>query len=384
LPEDRPAVLPIQPPQRGARHSGKPRVLAFFLPQFHPIPENDEWWGPGFTEWTNVARARPLYPGHHQPNLPGELGFYDLRLPETRAAQAELARGYGVSAFCYWHYWFAGRQILQRPFEEVLRSGEPRFPFCLAWANQTWSGIWHGNPGRVLIEQTYPGPDDHERHFRALAEAFADDRYLRVDGKPLFYVLQPGSLPDPRRTTDLWRQLALQAGFKGLYLVGQVFHLRHLRLPGENGFDATVVASLPPLWIEASWRRPRARLRCIRRKLSHRPTVYRYRDVLDWLLPDVPGDVPGHPCVMPNWDNTPRSGENGLVLHDSGPEHFRALLRRALATRRVAGSQQDLLFIKSWNEWAEGNYLEPDRRFGRGYLQALKDELDALGPLATS
>ena len=144
------------------------RAIALYLPQFHPIPENDAWWGSGFTEWTNTAKARPLFAGHHQPHVPADLGFYDLRLPETREAQAALARRYGIEGFCYYHYWFAGRRILERPFDEVLASGKPDFPFCLCWANESWTGIWHGAPGRILIEQTYPGPADHAAHFSAL------------------------------------------------------------------------------------------------------------------------------------------------------------------------------------------------------------------------
>src|SRR5437879_9338189 len=151
---------------------GNARLIAFYLPQFHPIPENDAWWEPGFTEWTNVVRARPLFRGHRQPDLPTDLGFYDLRVAETRAAQAQLAAAHGIEAFCYWHYWFAGRRMLERPFDEVLRSGRPDFRFCLGWANQTWSGVWHGAPEQVLIEQTYPGEEDDRRHFAAVLPAF--------------------------------------------------------------------------------------------------------------------------------------------------------------------------------------------------------------------
>src|SRR3954467_6790017 len=172
------------------------KLISFYLPQFHPIPENDEWWGRGFTEWTNTARATPLFRGHYQPHVPADLGFYDLRLPELRAAQAKLAREHGVEGFCYYHYWFAGRRILERPFDEVLASGQPDFPFCLNWANQTWTGNWHGAPNRVLIEQTYPGMDDHCRHFDALLPAFADQRCMKVDGRPLFVVYRPRELPE--------------------------------------------------------------------------------------------------------------------------------------------------------------------------------------------
>ncbi len=168
-------------------------MIAHYLPQFHPIVENDEWWGAGFTEWTNVAQARPLFRGHEQPKLPGELGFYDLRLAETREAQAALAERYGIEAFCYWHYWFAGRRLLERPFREVLDSGRPRLEFCLGWANQHWTTIWTGGRS-ILVEQTYPGEEDHERHFRELLPAFRDERYLRVDGRPLFLVYRPERL----------------------------------------------------------------------------------------------------------------------------------------------------------------------------------------------
>src|SRR5205809_7458559 len=181
----------------GPEHSGAPdvRLIAFYLPQYHPIPENDQWWGPGFTEWTNTAKARPLFRGHYQPHVPADLGFYDLRQPETREAQAEMARAYGIEAFCYYHYWFGnGRRLLQRPFEEVVQLGQPDFPFCLCWANETWTGVWHGLSSHVLIEQTYPGKEDAARHFHTLLPAFLDRRYVTVDGKPLFLVHSPTEL----------------------------------------------------------------------------------------------------------------------------------------------------------------------------------------------
>src|SRR5215813_10755630 len=197
----------------------KARLIAFYLPQFYPIPENDEWWGRGFTEWTNVARARRLFPGHYQPHVPADLGFYDLRVPETREAQAELARSHGIMGFCYWHYWFGGRQILDRPFREVLASGRPTLPFCLSWANESWSGIWHGAPDRILLRQIYPA-DDEKRHFEAVLPAFLDDRYIKIDGCPIFVLYQPKKVPELQRFTDVWREGALQAGLKGMYFIG--------------------------------------------------------------------------------------------------------------------------------------------------------------------
>jgi lipopolysaccharide biosynthesis protein len=351
------------------------RLIAFYLPQFHPIPENDEWWGRGFTEWTNTASAKPLFPGHYQPHLPADLGFYDLRVPETRVAQARMARAHGIEGFCYYHYWFAGRQILERPFDAVLRSGNPDFPFCLCWANQTWSGIWHGEPNRTLVEQTYPGPDDHRRHFETLLPAFADPRHVRVDDKPLFVVFRPRDLPDPRATMNLWRELAVGAGLPGLHLVGMNIGRQ---APDELGLDAAIWTYLPPVRPFVSKRTPIEWTRRRFETLVGRPTTYRYADV----LPDLLGPDQGwnrYPCLVPSWDNTPRSGGNGLVLRDSTPELFK---RHALDVRqRVRGRppHQNLVFIRAWNEWAEGNHLEPDMRFGLGYLKAIQD---VFGPLS--
>jgi hypothetical protein len=345
------------------------RVIAYYLPQYHPIPENDEWWGAGFTEWTNVTKARRRYPGQDQPRLAGELGYYDLRVPEVREQQAELARSHWVEAFCYYHYWFGGKQLLQRPFREVVSSGRPDFPFCVCWANETWTGIWHGNPGKILAEQTYPGDDDHRRHFESLRLAFEDARYVRVDGRPLLVVYKPRLLPDPERTCDLWRELAMRAGLGGLHMVGVTNGIAAEALP--PGFDAVVVQALPP--VRRRFRQapsPASLVRSILRRCGV-PTVYRYAAVSPRL---VPSELPPHayPCVIPNWDNTARSGADGLVLHGATPALFEAQARAAV--RLVQGRSPDhrLVFVKSWNEWAEGNYLEPDRRYGRGYIESLR------------
>lgn len=193
------------------------RAIAFYLPQYHPVPENDEWWGKGFTEWRNVSKARPLFPGHYQPHLPADLGFYDLRLPEVREAQAELARAHGISGFVYYHYWFNGRRILERPFNEVLQSGKPDFPFCLCWANENWTRIWDGGDKHILLEQKYSAQDDLA-HIQSLIPAFRDERYIRVNGKPLFLVYRAELIPDPVRTAAIWREAAIKAGVGDLYL----------------------------------------------------------------------------------------------------------------------------------------------------------------------
>lgn len=350
------------------------RAVAFYLPQFHPVPENDEWWGPGFTEWTNTARARPLFPGHRQPDLPADLGFYDLRLPQVREAQAELALKYGVEAFCYWHYWFGdGRQILQMPLQEVLLTGQPAISFCLGWANQTWTGTWHGASDRILIEQRYPGPDDERAHFHTLVSAFHDERYLRVDGRPVFYVFRPEELPDARGFVDRWQAMARTVGLNGLYLVAEVSDLlgagpKYTRV-AEDGFDAGVYVRIPAQvdrWTTS----------CMRagRKLMRWPERYPY-GTLPAPLPTGLDQRIHQPSVYPNWDNTPRCGRRGLVLTGSEPERFRPHVRTAVDQLADRPEQQRLLWVKSWNEWAEGNHLEPDLRHGHSWLRVLHEEL---------
>ena len=352
------------------------RLIAFYLPQYHPVPENDQWWGKGFTEWTNTGKAKPLFRGHYQPNVPADLGYYDLRVPETRLAQAELARAHGIEAFCYYHYWFAGRRILERPLNEVLRSGQPDFPFCVCWANQTWTGVWHGNPDKILIEQTYPGVADYEAHFAALLPLFVDHRYVKVDGKPLFIVYRPTEIPDLDCMLQCWRKMAQQAGLTGLHLVA-IIHGKNNWDFKRYGFDGAVLQCLPPLRRTqyVSWRNPFKKLARLYLDRSGKPTVYRYRDVMLDMLPDAGSADEVYPCLIPNWDNTPRSHKDGLVLQGATPELFRGQLKTSFDLVRHRPAENRIVFVKSWNEWGEGNYLEPDLKFGRGYLETIKQEL---------
>ena len=347
------------------------QAIAFYLPQYFPIPENDEWWGPGFTEWTNAARARPLFPGHAQPTLPGELGFYDLRVAETRQAQSDLARSYGVAAFAYWHYWFGhGTRILERPFQEVLAAGRPEIPFCLAWANQTWSGVWHGARDRVLMQQLYPGAEDDQAHFDTLLPAFHDERYLRVGDRPVFYVFRPEELPDAAAFVDSWQGMARAAGLPGLYLVAEMsdYHGNIRYATGQaDGFDASVLLKLPAVRSRAAILRMR-----VLRKLRGGPEVYPYDAD---ALRGVRLDPHVQPSVYPNWDNTPRSGRGGLVLTGSEPAKFQRNVASAVRLLAERPEGERLLWIKSWNEWAEGNHLEPDLVHGRAWLEALRQGL---------
>ncbi len=335
------------------------RTIAFYLPQFHPVPENDAWWGKGFTEWTNVARATPLFEGHEQPHVPADLGFYDLRLAESREAQAALARQYGIEGFCYYHYWFGnGRRILERPFDEVLASRKPDFPFCLCWANQSWSGVWYGAPNRILLEQTYPGDDDARAHFAMLLKALTDPRYIRVDGKPLLLIFDSTKLPAPSHFTRLWRQCAEEAGLPGLHLLA----VRHMDATGDPhplGFDGAVDMRIPFLTRHT---RPDARGMFV---LDHREIA-----PLEVLNPQ-PG-IEHYPCVGPAWDNSPRLGTRAVMYVNSSPALFEDTVRRAVRVLQAKTPQRQLLFIKAWNEWAEGNHLEPDLRHGHQWLEALQ------------
>lgn len=348
------------------------RIIAFYLPQYHPIPENDEWWGAGFTEWTNVAKARPLFRGHVQPRLPGELGFYDLRLPETRAEQAELARTHGIEGFCYWHYWLGGgRRLLDRPFSEVLRSGEPDFPFCLGWANHPWMGVWFGSDD-VLVDQTYPGEEDHRAHFEWLLSAFRDRRYIQVEGKPLMYIHRPRDIPEVKRAMAMWREWAVEAGLAGIHLVGEGLSPDKCE---SFGFDASSYSYHRRI---GSLRPQNRRLRDLIgrfRVACGFPAVFEYADAMQYFFRGGDSPLNEYPSIVANWDSTPRIGAKGIVLKNSHPKLFRQHVREALAKVAHKPFEHRILFAKSWNEWAEGNYLEPDREFGRGFLEVLRDEV---------
>ena len=225
------------------------RLIAFYLPQYHPIPENDEWWGKGFTEWRNVVRAKPLFKGHYQPHLPADLGFYDLRVPETREAQAELAQTHGITGFCYYHYWFNGRRVLNRPFDEVLRTGSPRLPFCLCWANENWTRRWDGANSDVLLQRRYSAEDD-QAHIEHLIAAFSDDRYIKINGRPLFLVYRTISLPRPAQTAEIWRKACRAAGFPDLYLMRVESDRKDIE-PATIGFDGAVEFAPHWAWIPA-------------------------------------------------------------------------------------------------------------------------------------
>jgi len=357
------------------------KLIAFHLPQFHPIPENNEWWGNGFTEWTNVSKAKPLFKGHHQPNIPADLGFYDLRIEESRIGQAELAREYGITGFCFWHYWFAGKRILEKPFNEILKTGKPDFPFCLGWANASWTGIWYGAKDRMLIEQTYPGKEDFIKHFYEVLPAFRDNRYITYKNRPIFVIHRAVDIPDSILFTETWRELASKEGLPGIHFVANLRTKDSYFDFEKNGYDACIWEN-PTKMIALSNQKSKIKNQILERvrgklnkKLNIGPVVYEYRDVINYAFDEKEKINNNYPCVCPNWDNTPRSGRNGLVLQGSTPELFEKHFINAIDIVRSKPEEDRFIFIKSWNEWAEGNYLEPDLRFGRKYLEVIKNNL---------
>jgi lipopolysaccharide biosynthesis protein len=347
-------------------------IIAFYLPQFHPIPENDLWWGPGFTEWRNVTRALPQFEGHLQPKLPTDLGYYDLRLPQVMREQMTLAREYGVGAFCTYFYWFAGKTLLEAPLRQWLGDQTLDLPLCLCWANENWSRRWDGREDDLLISQRHSAEDDLA-FIEYVAPYLREDRYLRVDGKPMLLVYRPGLLPDPRATAQRWRTWCREHG------VGDI-HLAYVQsfdsvAPADIGFDAAVAfppnnISLPPIT---------ASRRLINPAFSGQ--------VLDWrelARASLAAPEPSYllyPGVNPGWDNEARRAGRGRSLVHATPHAFSAWTRDAIAIARRRAPKSPLVFVNAWNEWAEGAVLEPDTRFGYAWLDAIRR---ALRPAVTS
>ena len=347
------------------------RLIAFYLPQFHPIPENDAWWGEGFTEWVNVRRARPNFIGHYQPHVPAELGYYDLRDPAVRAAQAELARTHGIHGFCYYYYWFNGRRLLHRPLDEVMQSGEPDFPFCVCWANENWTRRWDGGNDELLVAQTYT-PENEQRLIADLLPLFRDPRYIRVNGRPLLLVYRANLLPEPRRATDTFRRVAREAGEAEPYLA--MVHVPQMPPPGELGFDAGV--EFPPHSTEVNTLTDQVE------KLNPKFTgdVWDYISAAQYAIARPLPPFPLFRGVMAGWDNTPRLQDIGQVFVNAHPENYRRWLAAVVAqTRNARPEGERIVFINAWNEWGEGCYLEPDAQFGRGFLEATRAALEGDG-----
>lgn len=353
--------------------SNKIRPIAFYLPQFYPTPENDEWWEPGFTEWTNVAKARPVFKGHYQPRIPQELSFYDLRVPSVRERQAELAREAGIEGFCYWHYWFGnGKRLLSEVFKEVVKSGKPDFPFCLCWANHSWyQKTWDPNsPDKLLMEQTYPGVEDYTAHFNEMLPAFKDARYLRTsDGRLIFGVFDFDHFTDFPTFKEIWNKLAKDNGLKGFEFFAFVQGPTRLANYKEGSFDRVVYDALNDTYKPSKKGSIKYYLQAIKSKLGYPVRLADYADYVNAALKRFKELPNVTPCINPMFDHSPRSNNRGIILHNDSPELWGKLCKESSAIVSANEDVDNLLFIKAWNEWGEGNYMEPDRKFGRAYIE---------------
>lgn len=359
----------------------KAKVIAYYLPQYHPIKENNEWWGNGFTEWTNVARAKPLFKGHEQPNIPADLGFYDLRMPEVRKQQAELAKDAGVDAFCYWHYWFGnGKQLLEKPLQEVVRLGEPDFPFCLGWANHHWrKKQWNKDVSRldqtIIMEQTYPGEDDVINHFHTMLPMFKDSRYYKIKDKNVFLIYSVKEIPYLEMFINKWRELARQNNLPDFYFIGHVNNVEEIKYARKFDFNHLVyenhfkVFESDNIWFN--------RLHTLFASITGIPinkiSYSRFIKRLDYSVVEQSNDI--FPTIYSNWDTSPRLGAAARIITNPSPKYFNKLIKDVINILKEKPEEEKVIFLKSWNEWAEGNYVEPDLRYGNERLIALHDAI---------
>lgn len=351
-------------PMTAPQSSNKPRLIAFYLTQFHPIPENDRWWGKGFTEWTNVTKASPLFEGHLQPHLPADFGFYDLRVRETRRDQINLAREYGIDGFCYHYYWFSGKRLLNQPLDDMLADPESDMPFCLCWANENWTRRWDAAEHEVLIAQKYL-PDDDLNFIKSLIPFFQDTRYIRVDGKPFLIVYRPQHLPDAKKTLTIWRDYCQSVGFGEIHLCAALTHGNEDYL--QYGFDSGV--EFPPHNMKSA--NSNDSLEFFE---PFKGNAFQYATIAGSYLNRTYANPRVFKTVFPSWDNTARTKERALIVLNGVPENYEFWLSSTIdRVMQVDGDRDQLVFINAWNEWAEGCHLEPDRWFGHGFLQATRN-----------
>lgn len=375
----------------------KAKVIAFYLPQYHPVPVNDKYWGKGFTEWTNVAKAKPVYKGQYQPQIPADLGFYDLRIADVREEQAKMAKDAGVYGFCYWYYRFnKNTRVLDMPIKEIMRLHKPDFPFCIGWANHDWSNKTWVKSKRfqkdvVFLKQEYLGMADYTDYFYEVLPMFKDERYIKIDGKPLFYIFNPDAIPDATEFINCWQELANKNGFPGIYFVARADSCGKAKLIYSKeflnqglkrynhyiqlGFDAVNSYSYRRAEVLASGYFRKV-MRQVKIRISgHGLNIHDYGKIMDNYFTKEDRLDYVIPTIMPRKDRTPRSGKNALIYKNSTPQKFEKSVKNALKIIENKKQNHRILFLDSWNEWGEGSYMEPDLKFGHGYLNALKKEI---------
>jgi hypothetical protein len=366
--------------------NSKPIVLAYYLPQFYPTDFNNKWYGKGFTEWTNVGKARPLFKGHYQPKVPSELGYYDMRLPEIAEQQAELAQEAGITGFAYWHYWFGnGKTMLDMPMKRAIDSGKPDFPFCLAWANESWyKKMWDDNGSKALIcEQTYPGDDDIIAHFRHCLPAFKDCRYIRYNDCPVFIVYKPEQHPDIKHFMEKWNELIKAEGIADkFYFIATIYKTNQASEQLNNGFDAVTYEAWSKLVSKLFYEDQNIITR-FKRVFTNRilNTIFQkvkklpYKKVLNVIWRegfDSREDV--IPILIPNFDHSPRSGRKNYIITDATPDNWEKQIKIVLD--EVSKKKNKLIILRAWNEWGEGNYMEPDLKYGRSFIEKLGSHIN--------
>ena len=338
-----------------------PSLIAFYLPQYHPIPENDEWWGKGFTEWTNVTKSKPLFDGHYQPHLPSDFGFYDLRLRETRREQIKLAKQYGIDGFCYYYYWFSGKRLLHQPIDDMLSDKESDMPFCLCWPNENWTRRWDGAEHEILIEQKY-NDDDNLNFIKDISVFLKDSRYIKIDGAPLLIVYRPQKMPDSNKTLEVWREYCRDVGIGDIHLCAALTHGNEDYK--KYGFDSGV--EFPPHNLKIANRANKVDF-----YNSFKGIVFDYTDIIKYSLDKDYGDQNIFYSVFPSWDNTARRNENALIVTNSCHNNYEFWLNGVKdKTTKNYPDEQRFIFINAWNEWAEGCHLEPDRKYQHQYLES--------------
>jgi hypothetical protein len=344
----------------------KLRPLAVVLPQYHPVPENDLWWGKGFTEWTNVTKAKPLFRNHYQPHLPADLGFYDMRLAETRQQQAELAKQHGIEGFCYYHYWFNGKRMLHQPTDRMLALKEPNFPFMYCWANENWTKTWDGRSNEILLQQNYSEADDIQHITWLCQNVFSDSRYITVDQKPVIAIYRANLFPNIQKTLDIWRHTAHKLGYKGLYILG-VKTMGAFENPHQAGFDAAI--DFQPDWTylqkNSWWWRQLFKYNLAKNKAL----IWPYAEVAQKMMNRPVVNYKNYPSIIPSWDNSPRKKSQPVILTNCNPADYGIWLDNILGNFNPYSADENFVFINAWNEWAEGNHLEPDQKWGLQYLQ---------------